>query len=109
MIVFLLMSCQPEIADSGAPVAALICDNPPSYEEWTEGFLKGKCQPCHAANSPNRYGAPENIFFDSEEASLYWISSIERTTLERETMPPSGGVTEDEKELLRRWIDCVAK
>ena len=84
----------------------ILCEDPPLYEEWTEGFLRGKCQPCHAVNSPNRYGAPENVYFDSEAASLFWIDAIERTTLSAESMPPSGGVTADEKELLQRWIEC---
>lgn len=104
MIWFFFISCQPEIEDSAEPI--VVCDDPPLYKDWVEGFLKGKCQPCHAANTPNRYGAPENVYFDSEEASLFWIEAIERTTLEWESMPPSGGVTDDEKELLKLWLDC---
>ena len=103
MIWFLFLSCQPAANDS-AEIPQDCAD--PSYEEWTEGFLRGKCQPCHAIASPNRYGAPPNVYFDTKEASLFWAESIRRTTLDEESMPPSGGVTEDEKELLRRWLDC---
>ena len=107
---YLFLACNIEAettADSTyLDTATLVHCEEPSYQEWTEGFLMGKCQSCHAVHSPNRYGAPENVFFDSEEASIYWLSSIERTVLNAETMPPSGGVTEEEKELLRRWIEC---
>ena len=103
MIWFLFVACKSILEDSAIPIQ---CDDPPKYEDWTEGFLKGKCQSCHALNTPNRYGAPENVYFDTEEASLFWIDSIEHTVLHNETMPPEGGVTEEEKSLLMRWLDC---
>ena len=102
MIFFLVLACQTVTDTADIPY----CEEPPLYTDWTEGFLKGKCQPCHGINSPNRYGAPANVYFDSEEASLYWIDAIERSVLESESMPPNGGVTEDDKALLRLWLDC---
>ena len=83
------------------------CTDGPSYEGFTEGFLLGKCQPCHGSDTPNRFGAPESVHFDTRQKAMEQADAIRRTVLEAESMPPSGGVTEDERVLLEAWLDCV--
>ena len=82
------------------------CESVPSYEDWTQGFLKSKCQSCHSTQTLYRYNAPENIFFDDYEDALEHIEAIRSSVLERETMPPGGGLSEDEKILLEQWLEC---
>ncbi len=82
------------------------CRQPPTYNSWVRGFLEGKCQSCHASTAPNRHGAPPNVFFDSEMAAEEWRERIYATIFEEGSMPPSGGVTQDERILLEQWLDC---
>ena len=106
MMYFVLWSCAANdlVKDTGT----VNCSSAdvPSYQEWTNGFLLSKCQPCHASTTPNRYGAPEQVTFDSYEQVEPWLESIARTVLEEETMPPSGGVTNEERDLLDLWLSC---
>ena len=108
MILFWLLGCQNTEKDTASiTTITYICEEPFEFADWTQGFLDGKCQPCHGYYSPNRYGAPDNVWFDTEEASVFWKEAIRRTVLETETMPPSGGVNDDEKALLTRWLNCI--
>ena len=72
----------------------------------SQRFLLGKCQPCHGSDTPTD-GAPESVHFDTRQKAMEQADAIRRTVLEAESMPPSGGVTEDERVLLEAWLDCV--
>ena len=98
-MIFCLLAC------AGANDSAM-CHEAPTYDAWTKGFLKSKCQGCHAETAPDRFGAPEGIYFDTYDATVQRIELIRSSILERETMPPAGGVTDDEKLLLQWWLDC---
>ena len=100
-MILLLLACL-----SGESDTAIDCSTAPTYSAWTKGFLSSKCQACHAQTAPDRYGAPDAIFFDSYEATVERIELLRSSVLDRETMPPAGGVTDDEKFLLQRWLDC---
>ena len=82
------------------------CGEVPTYEDWTQGFLRSKCQSCHSSEASNRYYAPESIYFDSYEDAIRHMDQIRSSVLERESMPPAGGVSEDEKILLEQWLNC---
>ncbi len=82
------------------------CTNPPTYTTWTQGFLDGKCQSCHATTAENRHGAPPNVAFDTETMTNEWKDRIEATILNKESMPPSGGITLEERILLEQWLEC---
>ena len=85
------------------------CREPPTYDSWVRGFLEGKCQSCHASTAPNRHGAPPNVTFGSEVSATEWSERIYITIFEEGSMPPSGGVTQDERILLEQWLDCPTK
>lgn len=100
LLLVTLLSCTDQ-RDSG-----MDCDSAPTYENWTQGFLNGKCQSCHHSESSNRHGAPEGIVFDTHVDAIQWKDRIEATVFHEASMPPSGGVTTEEKELLEWWFDC---
>ena len=82
-------------AEAGIPYAAI------------ETIVKERCQPCHASTSPNRYGAPEDVFFDTHEDVMERKDQIlEQATGEDPYMPPQGGVTENDLFLLETWLTC---
>jgi uncharacterized membrane protein len=99
ILIILALAC-------GKPNDTADCYDAPTYSSWAEGFLIGKCQPCHASTAPNRFGAPESVVFDDRSDALRQLSAIKSTVLERGTMPPSGGVTDNERLLLEAWLEC---
>ena len=99
-VAFCLMGCN-RGKDSGVD-----CSSPPTYNSWTQGFLDGKCQSCHASTAPDRHGAPPNVAFDNRTLALEWQERIAATILEEGSMPPSGGITDEEMILLEQWIEC---
>lgn len=77
------------------------------WDSWGEGFMLTQCQTCHASSASNRYGAPEANVFDTVEDVCSQRERIQVRVLDEETMPPAGGLTEDDKVLLQTWLDCV--
>ena len=76
-----------------------------SYANVGEPFMTQYCIGCHGIVSSNRQGAPTNVTLDSMENILTHLDTI-RHELLLETMPPSGGVTEDGIELVIEWLNC---
>jgi hypothetical protein len=85
------------------------CSDAPliNYANFGAGFMVENCQPCHGTGSPNRYGAPEHVTFDTEEDCVFWQDRIiARSVGENVTMPPQGGVEEDDRYRLEVWMLC---
>lgn len=79
-----------------------------NYATFGQGFLSTHCQGCHASTAPNRYGAPEDVVFDTVEQVWDQASFILLLTLgEEPQMPPAGGVTPDDQTRLEWWLRCA--
>ena len=97
----LSMACEERVDDTSA------CADPaPTWDTWGDAFFAQWCDSCHASTSPNRYGAPEGVAFDSQEEALAWADRIEARVLVEATMPPGGGLTDEELDLLAAWLQC---
>ena len=83
---------------------AIDCDTV-SYANVGEPFVTQYCIGCHGMVSSNRQGAPTDVTLDSMANILIHLDTI-RDELLLETMPPSGGVTEEGIELVVQWLDC---
>jgi len=95
-------------SDSGSGVD--FCADAPlvNWVNFGEGFLMEACQGCHASGSPDRYGAPEEIVFDT--VAQAWSQAdriLARAGGAVPTMPPLGGTTEDQRLKLRYWLECA--
>ncbi len=91
------------------PTPDPLCEEAPvvTWDYWGEGFIQESCQSCHASTSSNRRGAPESVSFDTEEQVLDQAAAILAVaTGEEPTMPPGGGVSEDDRYLLEVWLRC---
>ena len=85
------------------------CDQAPlvNYDNFGQRFLIHNCQACHASTTNNRYGAPEDVFFDTKEATSLWLDRIHATTIgEGGSMPPAGTIAEDDHIQLYWWLVC---
>ena len=95
--------------ETGAPMADAGCEEVPllTWENFGAGFLIENCQSCHASTNPDRRGAPAGVVFDSLEQTLAHRSTIlARATGASPSMPPQGGVSDDDRERLRIWLTC---
>lgn len=102
-LVFVILGCVSEEMYSISDTA-FDC-NTVSYENIGEPFMKQYCIGCHGIMSSNRQGAPIDVTLDSIDNILTHLDTI-RDELISESMPPSGGITEDGIELVVQWLDC---
>jgi hypothetical protein len=95
--------------ETGTPTDPF-CDGQPqvTWANFGHGFLLGACQGCHAASAPDRHDAPESVTFDTVDEAWAWDARIlSRSTGEAPTMPPLGGVSDDDRLLLEIWLRCA--
>ena len=79
------------------------------WERDVVGFFDNWCAPCHSAEIPAewRQGAPAGVDLDSLEQVKLWAERVRATALiEPPTMPPAGGTSQRERELVTAWLDC---
>jgi len=78
-----------------------------TWSNWADPFFTSWCDQCHSATTPNRFGAPEGVYFDSVSDVRERIESIRTTVLEYGTMPLGGGLSEYELEALDAFLMCL--
>lgn len=96
--------------DKGSDSADAYCLDAPTvtWESHGEALLTQWCQPCHAADAPNRHGAPEGVTFDTEAEALSFRERILAVaTSEDPTMPPSILVPDEDLYRLEVWLRCA--
>lgn len=91
-----------EPADSAA-----VCEpTDVTWEAWGAGFFASYCRPCHSADTPERYGAPVELDFDTLEQVRTYEAAIRRSVLEAGSMPVGGGVPEADLVALDEFLAC---
>ena len=104
-MILLLLACAGGPTETGADPCA---DEPSvSWESFGAGFVTENCQVCHASTSPDRHDAPDDVTFDT--AADVWAHQdqvLASATGDSPTMPPLGGVSEDDRHKLEVWLSC---
>jgi uncharacterized membrane protein len=100
MFGLLVVGCAPPAETSCSSTAV-------TWDNWAHGFFVSYCTTCHAAQTPDRYGAPASIDLDTQDEVRSLAASIRRTVIDEASMPVGGGVPEDELELLDRYLACT--
>ena len=83
-----------------------------SFNE-VENIIKYRCATCHAKN-PTFEGieaAPKGVVYDTAQDIINNIKLIKAQAVDAEIMPPNNltGITKNERETLRVWIEQGAK
>lgn len=95
------------------PITPDVCEESfLSYDNAGAPFMINWCRGCHSSAVPRamRQKAPMMVNFDTEEDIVRWAERIEaRATSASPTMPPAGGPTDEERAMLREWIECGMK
>jgi len=94
--------------DTGVDEESTDCDVPDglNWESWGRSFFRTWCGGCHAANAPNRHGAPESMVFDTEAQVVAHQDMIRLSVLEAGSMPLGGGLPQAEAEVLDLYLRC---
>jgi hypothetical protein len=81
------------------------------YDNFGAPFLVNWCRACHSAGLPPdmRQLAPANVNFDTLAEIRTWSSRIDYTTAHGTSMPPAGGPSPDERDMLGEWLRCGAR
>jgi hypothetical protein len=95
--------------DAAEPPAPIPCDEV-GWSDYTEPLLTTWCTPCHSSTVPeeNRRGAPVGVDFDTWAGAVQWADRIAVRAGPGGTMPPAGGLTDDQRAGLARWVECGA-
>ncbi len=78
---------------------------PPTWTNFAGTFFVTRCGACHAAEAPDRFGAPAAMVFDTREQVRALEGAVRASTLEARTMPLGGGVPEEDLARLEAWLD----
>jgi uncharacterized membrane protein len=100
-MLLLLVACRPVVEDTGSG-----CEDAPTWDGFAHGFFTSYCDSCHAADTPDRQGAPTTVTFDTEAEAAAQAENVRRTVLDMQTMPPGGGVFDEDLVKLAAWVDC---
>ena len=100
LVLGLGLGCAPIPSEESEDCAGLY------YENFGENFLRENCQGCHASTAQDREGAPVGISFDSRADVLTHLPAI-ISEMQEGTMPPAGGVPEEEHAAFELWLSCV--
>lgn len=102
-------SCDDHVIGSGIPITSSCLRSPPlTYDNFGDGMIGRQCRPCHSAlvREAQRGNAPLGIDFDNEQDVLDWADRIQERTVDLKTMPPAGGMLEEERKLFGEWLRC---
>ncbi len=101
-------------SETGVDTEAMLapCDAQPTitYDTFGRGFLATYCDGCHGTDVTNRQGAPDDVVFDDRETAETWADRILVRSAPEDgsapTMPPAGGVPDDDRDRLLVWLTC---
>ncbi len=82
-----------------------------TFDTFADGFLRNWRRSCHSSTLQGqaRYGDPEGVDFNTHEDARLWRDRIlERATGDDPSMPPAGGPSEEQRALLREWLQAGA-
>lgn len=94
--------------DSAAVCALDSGGGHPTWANFGQAFFLTYCDACHAADSPNRFGAPISVTFDTEAEVDGQLDAIRRTVLDERSMPLGGGLPDDDLAALDNYLTCRA-
>jgi uncharacterized membrane protein len=80
-----------------------------TYENFGQPFMLTWCTPCHSSylfTEEERQEAKEGVNLDSYEDLLTHSETIQIFAVDTDKMPPAGGPSDDERDLLAEWIAC---
>ena len=97
--------------DGGVVDASCIGRYGPTWENFGDGFVRNYCRGCHspALGEGDRWGAPVGVDLATHDDILRQMDRVRaRASGDNPTMPPAGGPSPEDLELLHTWLECGA-
>lgn|SRR5690349_15063716 len=106
LVVLALAGC----GSTADPLDPACAQSPLRYDNFGEAFFLDWCRGCHSAGVPGgmRQHAPIDVNFDTLAEIRTWRTDITRVVGEPSTMPPAGGPSPAERDLVLEWLGCGA-
>ena len=98
-----------EDVDPNSPIADKCDQSYLDYGNFGAPFVLNWCRGCHSSTIPQaqRQKAPMTVNFDTLGDVQKWSERIDAlAATDTPTMPPAGGPSDAERELLKEWIEC---
>lgn len=104
-MILLLFSC---VGAGGDTAGACDRDPPLDYLTFGKAFVQTHCTGCHSSlvREDQRNDATVGVDLDTYDDVVRWAERIRVRTVEVQDMPPGGGPSDEERELLAEWLDC---
>jgi uncharacterized membrane protein len=99
------------VAACGTPDASYQCQTSPlSYTSFGSPFMSNWCNGCHSVDLPPgmRQRAPVDMNFDTLADVRAWSHDILVSAGLTTSMPPAGGPSDGERQMLVTWLSCGA-
>ncbi len=107
VLVTLLSACTGTVADSGPGCILDTGGGHPTWANFGDPFFLTYCDSCHAETSPNRFGAPDGLYFDTEAEVLTDAAAIRSAVIDNQTMPLGGGLPPEDLATLDNYLSCI--
>lgn len=96
-----------------AIISCVACGQKPVTYAEARAIVNRRCLECHSEKPTNQAFpvAPQNVMLDTAAEMKQYAERIEITSAVEHSMPIANmsGMTEDERQILRRWVDEGAK
>ncbi|NCG18964.1 MAG: hypothetical protein GWP91_08130 [Rhodobacterales bacterium] len=106
-----LLACGGGPADEPVPDESTCEVEPVTWDNFARGFIQTQCLPCHTAtlSGVDRRGAPPTVNYDTYTEVVAQLGRITaRATGSTPTMPPAGGIPDEDRQRLLDWVLCGA-
>jgi len=84
------------------------CEPDPAYEvtwdNWGDSFFQTWCRACHSETTPERFGAPKDLDFDTLAQVRENAELLRWSVLDEARMPLGGGLFDDQAYLLDLFL-----
>ena len=86
------------------------CECSTAQEQDAQALIHTYCTACHSSSLAEnlRYGAPMAVDLDTMAGVHQWRERSAVRVWESKDMPPGGGISDEDRELLHQWFSCGA-
>lgn len=90
------------------------CSRTPAltYENFGRGFLERNCTGCHSSyltDMKERNYAPLSVNLNTYADAILWVDRIDVRTVQDQDMPPAGGLSSNDLDMLHEWLTCEVR
>ena len=108
VLLLLCLGCDDHLIGHEAERPPCLTEPPLTWETFGQKTLQHYCKGCHSdlIEGDERAGAPVGVNFNTWDDTVLWADRILVRVVEDGGMPPSGGMSDDERAQMEEWLYC---